>query len=98
MILKGNVGIEYTGANNNKIGEIFDETNQIAIIYDNSDEARIAKICKDYDNVDKVKEALCFGNTIGEPEKYDELKAKADDLGADMNVDDYLIKTLYYHY
>ena len=98
MILKGNVGIEYTGASNNKIGEIFDETNQIAIIYNNEDEARIAKICKTYDNADKVKEALCFGNTIGEPEKYDELKAKADDLGAEMNVEDYLIRTLYYHY
>ncbi len=98
MMLKGSVGIEYTGASNNKIGDIFDETNQIAIIYDNADEARIAKICKDYDNVDKVKAALCFGNTIGEPEKYNELKTKADDLGADMDVDDYLIKTLYYHY
>ena len=98
MALKGNVGIEYTGANNNKIGEIFDETNQIAIIYDNADEARIAKICKAYDKKEKVKEALCFGNTIGEPKKYNELKKKADDLGASMNVDEYLIKTLYYHY
>ncbi len=98
MMFKGSVGIEYTGANNNKIGEIFDETNQIAIIYENSDEARIAKICKDYDKADKVKEALCFGNTIGEQEKYDELKTKAHDLGADMDVDDYLVKTLYYHY
>ena len=98
MILKGNVGIEYTGANNNKIAGIFEETNQIAIIYDNEDEARLAKICKQYDKADKVKEALCFGNTIGEQEKYDELKKKADDLGSEMNVDDYLIKVLYYHY
>ena len=98
MILKGNVGIEYTSANNNKIGEIFDETNQIAIIYNNEDEARIAKICKEYNKNDKVKEALCFGNTIGEPKKYNELKQKSEDLGATMNVDDYLIKTLYYHY
>ncbi len=98
MILKGSVGIEYTGANNNKIGEIFDETNQIAIIYDNSDEARIAKVCKEYDKADKVKEALCFGNTIGEQKKYNELKTKADDLGAEMDVEDYLIKTIYYHY
>ena len=98
MILKGSVGIEYTGANNNKISEIFTETNQIAIIYKNEDESRLAKICKEYDKKDKVKEALCFGNTIGEQEKYDELKVKADDLGAEMDVDDYLIKTLYYHY
>ena len=98
MILKGSVGIEYTGANNNKIGEIFDETNQIAIIYKNEDEARIAKICKEYNNAENVKEALCFGNTIGEQKKYNELKEKAKDLGAEMDVDDYLIKTLYYHY
>ena len=98
MILKGSVGIEYTGANNNKIGEIFDETNQIAIIYKNEDEARIANVCKDYDDKENVKEALCFGNTIGEQKKYNELKAKASDLGAEMDVDDYLIKTLYYHY
>lgn len=98
MILKGSVGIEFTGANNNKISDIFDETNQIAIIYKNEDEARLAKICKDYDGKDKVKEVLCFGNTIGEQEKYNELKNKADDLGAEMNVDDYLIKILYYHY
>lgn len=98
MILKGSVGIEFTGANNNKISDIFDETNQIAIIYKNVDEARLAKICKEYDGKDKVKEVLCFGNTIGEQEKYNELKDKADDLGAEMNVDDYLIKVLYYHY
>ncbi len=98
MILKGNVGIEYTGANNNKIGEIFDETNQIAIIYKNEDEARLAKICKQYDLNENVKQALCFGNTIGEQMRYGDLKAKATDLGAEMNVDDYLIKTLYYHY
>jgi predicted RND superfamily exporter protein len=98
MMLKGNVGIEYTGANNNKIGEIFDETNQIAIIYNNEDEARIAKICKDYDDKEKVKAALCFSNTIGEQKKYNEMKAKAEDLGSKMDVDDYLIKTLYYHY
>ena len=98
MILKGNVGIEYTGASNNKIGEIFDETNQIAIIYDNTDEARLAKICKDYSVNEHVREALCFGNTIGEQKRATELKDKASELGAEMNVDDYLIKILYYHY
>ena len=98
MVLKGNVGIEYTGASNNKIGEIFNETNQVAIIYNNEDESRLAKICREYDKNEKVKEALCFGNTIGEQEKYDEMKEKAEDLGSSMDVDDYLIKTLYYHY
>ena len=98
MMLKGSVGIEYTGNSNNKIGEIFDETNQIAIIYNNEDESRLAKICKEYDKKDKVKEALCFGNTIGEQKKYNELKDKAKDLGAEMNVDDYLLKVIYYHY
>ena len=98
MVLKGNVGIEYTSASNNKIGEIFDETNQIAIIYDNSDESRLAKICQKYGQNEKVKEALCFSNTIGEQKYANELKDKALELGAEMDVEDYLIKVLYYHY
>ena len=98
MVLKGNIGIEYTGASNNKIAEIFEETNQTAIIYKNEDEARLAKICKAYENNVSVKEVLCFGNTIGEPEKATEIKDKAVKLGSKMDVEDYLIKTLYYHY
>ncbi|MBR1875017.1 MMPL family transporter [Candidatus Saccharibacteria bacterium] len=98
MILKGNVGIEYTGASNNKIGEIFDETNQVAVIYKNDDESKMAEICHDYEDKTSVKQVLCYGNTIGEPEKYNEMKDKAAELGSNLDVEDYLIKTLYYHY
>lgn len=98
MLCKGNVGIEYTDASNSKISDVFDETNQIAVIYKNEDEARLAKVCRKYQGNKDVKQALCFGNTIGEQEKYNEMKTKAKDLGSEINVDDYLIKTLYYHY
>lgn len=98
MILKGNVGIEYTGASNNKIGEIFDETNQVAVIYKNDDESKMTEICHDYEDKTSVKQVLCYGNTIGEPEKYNEMKDKAAELGSNLDVEDYLIKTLYYHY
>ncbi len=98
MILKGNVGIEYTSTANDQIKDVFEETNQIAMIYKNEDEAKIAKVCRDYNGKAKVKEVLCFSNTIGEELAYDEMKEKADDLGSKMDVEDYLIKTLYYHY
>ncbi|MDO4967573.1 MAG: MMPL family transporter [Candidatus Saccharibacteria bacterium] len=98
MILKGNVGIEYTGASNNKIGEIFEETNQVAVIYKNENESAISEICHEYEDNKNVKQALCYGNTIGEPEKYNEMKDKASELGSNLEVEDYLIKTLYYHY
>ncbi len=98
FILKGNVSIDYTSSANDQIKDVFEETNQIALIYNNNDESRIAELCHDYEDKENVKEVLCYGNTIGEPEKFDELKEKANKLGSKMDVEDYLIKTLYFHY
>ena len=98
MILKGNVGIEYTSSANDRIKEVFEETNQIAVIYNNDDEQKVSELCHDYEDGKDIKQVLCYGNTIGEKQKAVELKDKAAELGAEMDVDDYLIKTLYYHY
>src|SRR5574344_156923 len=98
FFLKGNVGIEYTSSAQDKIKDVFDETNQIAVIYKNDDESKVSDICHSYENDSSVKQVLCYGNTINEPEKYNEIKAKASDLGSSVDVEDYLLKTLYYHY
>ena len=98
MILKGNVGIDYTSSANDQIKEVFEETNQIAVIYKNEDEEKMNEICHSYEENEDLKQVLCYGNTIGEPEKYNEMKDKAKDLGSELDVEDYLIKVLYYHY
>ena len=98
FFLKGNVAITYTGSENNKVGEIFPKTNQIAVIYDNDIEDKVGDYCRSYENADKVKQVLCYGNTINEPEKVAELTDKMAELGEELDVEDYLLRVVYYHY
>ena len=98
FILKGNLGIDYTDSKEDEISKIFSENNQIAIIYKNEDEEKISKYLKEFENEEKVKEVLGYGNTINEKLTYDKLNDKLEDLGSDVNIEDYLLKILYYDY
>ncbi len=98
FILKGNLGIDYTDSKEDEISKIFSENNQIAIIYKNEDEEKISKYLKEFENEGKVKEVLGYGNTINEKLTYDKLDDKLEDLGSDVNIEDYLLKILYYDY
>lgn len=98
FFLKGNVAITYTGSENDVIGEIFPKTNQIAIIYQNQDEEKITNFCRSAENNEKNKQVLCYGNTIDEPKTVNNLTAKLSDLGEKLDVEDYLLRFVYYHY
>ena len=97
FLLKGYLGIDYTETQSDQIADVFEENNQIAIIYKNEDEDKIAKLLKDFEG-DKVDEVLGYSNTINEPLTYDKLNDKLNDLGSDVSVDNYLLKILYYDY
>lgn len=97
-LLKGNLGILYTDSEENKISEVFSENNQFAIIYKNQDEEKISKHLSDIENTDKVNEVLGYGNTINQDLTYDKLNTKLMDLGSDVEIEDYLLKILYYKY
>ena len=98
LMFKGNLGILYTDKQADEISKIFKENNQIAIIYDNQDENKIANYLDELENKDKVKEVLGYSNTINEKLSYDKLNSKLNDLGSDVTVDDYLLKIVYYNY
>ncbi len=98
FVLKGNLGIDYTDSETDKINEIFDENNQIAIIYKNEDEEKISKYLEKLENTEKIDEVLGYGNTINEKLTYDKLNDKFSDLGSDVTVEDYLLKIVYYDY
>ena len=98
FLLKGYLWIDYTETKSDQIADVFNENNQIAIIYKNEDEDKIFKYLKDIENLDKVDEVLGYGNTINEKLTYDKLKEKLNDLGEDIDVEDYLLKILYYDY
>lgn len=97
-LLKGNLGISYTDTTSNEINKVFTENNQIALIYNSKDEEIVAKYLKELENQDKVEEVLGYGNTINEKLTYDKLNQKLSDLGTETNVEDYLLKIIYYNY
>ncbi len=97
-IIKGNLSIEYTGSENDKVGTIFQENNQMALIYKNEYEDSVAKLCKKIESEKNISSVLCYGNTINESLTYDELNEKLTDLGVDTSIDEYLLKIIYYNY
>ena len=97
-ILQGNLLVEYTGSENDEVGNVFGETNQMAIIYKSSDEAKIAQILPMLESEEKNTQVLAYSNTINQNLKYNELTAKFDDLGQDVSIEDYLLKVIYYNY
>ncbi len=97
-ILKGNLRMLYTAQEVDKVAEIFPENNQMAIIYNNEDEEKISKYLSTLEDFGKVDKVLAYGNTIGQKLKYNELNQKLEELEVDTQIDDYLLKLLYYKY
>ena len=99
FLLKGSTTIDFTASQNNKIKDVFNEVNQIALVYDGDMDEKVTDICKEYDSREDTVRVLCYGNTINEPEKYDEVVPKMDELSDEkVDVENYLIKAIYYHY
>lgn len=95
--LKGNLNILYTSAENDEVIKVFEGNNQMAIIYDNSNEDDVATFCRNLDDK-KVTQALCYGNTLNQKLAYQEFKPKMNDLGADVDIDDETLRIIYYNY
>ncbi len=98
FILKGNLGINYTDTQSDEIANVFNENNQMAIIYKNEDEEKISQYLKDFEDEEKVDEVLAYGNTINEALTYDKLNDRLKDLGRETDTEDYLLKIVYYDY
>ncbi len=95
--LKDGLGILYTDSETDEIAKYFKENNQMAIIYNNDYEDTISKYCRNLKG-DEVTQVLCYGNTINEKLSYQSLPKKLDDLGSSTEIEDYLLKILYYNY
>ncbi len=98
FLLKGNLGIDYTDSQTDEIADVFSENNQIAVLYKNENEEQISKKLEELENEEKVDEVLAYGNTINEKLTYDKLKDKLKDLGSDVDIEDYLLKIVYFDY
>lgn len=97
-LIKGNLGISYTENTSNQINKVFHENNQMALIYNSKDEETIAEYLQKFEEQEKVEEVIGYANTINERLTYDKLNQKLSDLEAKTNVEDYLLKIIYYKY
>lgn len=97
-LLRGNLGILYTDSSEDRISQVFGNDNQMAVIYNNDNEERIAEYCRGLKAEGKVAEVLCYGNTIGQKFTADELPNKMQELGVETDLPDYMIRIIYYHY
>lgn len=99
FLIKGGTTIDFTAEQNNKIKDVFNESNQIALVYKSEMDEDVTKLCKKYDARQDTTRVLCYGNTINEPEKYNELIPKVNSLSSEqVEAEDYLVKAIYYEY
>ena len=96
--LKGNLLIAYTSSEEDKIADVFPENNQIAVIYKNELEEKVASFCRSLHTNDKLQSVLCYGNTIHEDLKYTDLQEKMKELGTTIDVSNDLLKLVYFDY
>ena len=98
ILSKQTLNILYTNSEEDKVSKFFTENNQMAIIYKNEEEEKIAKILPKLEEEEKAEEVLGYSNTINQKLTYDKLNDKLADLGSDAEVEDYLLKIIYYNY
>ena len=98
FVLKGGLKTLYTTSEKDEIKKVFKENNQMVVVYKNQDEKTIADKCHTLENLKDADSVLCYGNTINEPIKYQDLNKKLNDFDMDIDVEDYLLKILYYNY
>lgn len=96
--LQGNTTILYTDSEQDKVGKIFPALNQVAIVYENKYENWISSYCKKLEKDQNIDQVLCYSNTINEKLVYGHLNSKLESLGQDTNIEEELIRILYYDY
>ena len=97
-ILKDNLKILYTDSENDKIEQVFKVNNEMAIIYKNEYEELVNDYVKTIEDNPNIDEILGNGNTINEALREEDLKDKLKELGSNTDIEDYLLKIIYYHY
>ena len=95
FLLKGNIQILYTDIQQDKVGQVFGNNNQIAIVYEN-------KYSDDVNNYlfnladDKVTSVLSYDILIKEELSADELLKLVSSFSSSVEIDSSLVKFIYY--
>ena len=96
--LKGNLTYTYTESASDTTENLFNKDNTMAIIYQKQDEEVFSEYCQNLENNSSIKDVLCYGNTLNLPLTSEKLPLKLKDLDNEIEIEDYLLKIIYYHY
>ena len=96
---KSGLGFDYSLTRINSVGQIFDLNNQIAVVYNNADEEKVANYCRSLEGHEKLKDVLCYGSTLNTELRYYELKDKFANFDVEnVSADDSILRLVYYNY
>ncbi|MBQ9017939.1 MMPL family transporter [Candidatus Saccharibacteria bacterium] len=87
----------YSNTDSESIDEVFGPYNQTVILYDQEDEEKAADLCKKIEADKPDAKVMCYGNTINQPVRNNELVPQLAKLGTTTELSDEKINFVYYH-
>lgn len=102
FLMKGNTQIAYTLSDPNEIDAVFPIDNRMVLIYENKDDNKVMELAKQLESDEYVTSISAYTNTLGEEYTVDELANMMRSMSSDselvINLDESIIKMLYYNY
>ncbi len=98
FILQGITDTAFSLEQDDPIADVFPKSNTIVMLYDNADDAQVTEIGEQLKKDDYVKDVISYSTTIGKTHSASELADTIEDMGADMGIEPFMLKILYYDY
>ena len=102
FLLRGNTGITYINDTAGHINEVFPDTNDMVILYNNEDEEKMTRLLEELKEDKNVDSVASYGTTIGKQYHADELVDELEDMDdfdtGDMKLTDDVMQMLYYYH
>ncbi|MCM1060528.1 MAG: MMPL family transporter [Eubacterium sp.] len=97
-LLQNQTEIAYTLQKEDKVAEIFPATNTMVAVYENEDENAVGELAVQLENNENVKSVMSNFTMLEKPYSYSELAGEISDMGGGSELDESVIKMLYYDY
>ena len=88
----------YTLSEKDTIADVFSKDNTLVLLYDNTDENKIAEIASVLEKKDGVKSVVSYPTTIGKQCTTKEMANFLSETGGNLQSDEKMLNMVYYHY
>ena len=88
----------YTLSEKDTLADVFPKDNTIVLLYENTDENKIAEIAPVLERTDGVKSVVSYPTSIGKQCTINEMSEMLSKMGENLQADEKLLNIVYYHY